>query len=93
MIISKSEIVKIRFNTNFVEGSPSIKEWRVLINNQEYFCNHVSIFCPSFTTKDIIENVGEKWHISCNPAHVEYIVDERLKEEYGSNLFKEIILR
>jgi hypothetical protein len=90
---SNSEIVKIRFNTNFVEGSPSIKEWRVLISNQEYFCNHISIFCPSYTTKDMIEGVGEKWHISCNPSSVEYVKDERLKDEKALNLFKEIILR
>ena len=90
---NNKQIVKIRFNTNFKENNPAIKEWRVLINDQECFCNLVTISCPSYTTKDIIENVGEKWHITCEPSSIEYVKDEQLKEEDGINLFKQIILK
>lgn len=87
------QIVKIRFNTNYIDGDPFIKEWRVIVNNVEFFCNNVSILCPSFTTKDIIENVGNKWHISCQPSSIEYIEDDQIKPEKENRLFKEIILR
>jgi hypothetical protein len=82
--------VKIRFNTNYKEGDGS-KEWRVIINGIENFCNHVIINCPSKTTKDFIEGVGDKWHISCEPKHIDYIKDE-MKTESTTSLFKEIIL-
>ncbi len=83
--------VKIRFNTYFKEGDSKVKEWRVLVNGVEYFCNHVTINCPSKTTKDFIEGIGDKWHISCEPKHIEYIKDERITDD-SSTLFKEIIL-
>ena len=83
--------VKIRFNTNYKEGDPKIKEWRVLVNGFENFCNHVTVNCPCKTTKDFIEGIGDKWHISCEPKSIEYIKDEEVRAEH-SHLFKEIIL-
>ena len=68
-------LVKIRFNTNYNPNDGS-KEWRVLINGFENFCNHVAIKCASKTTKDFIEGVGDKWHISCEASDIEYIKDE-----------------
>jgi hypothetical protein len=87
----KKVVVKIRFNTYFKEGDVKVKEWRVIINGVENFCNHVSINCPSKTTKDFMEGVGYKWHISCEPKHIDYIKDERITDNSG-NLFEEIIL-
>ena len=84
-------LVKIRFNTDFKEGDVKVKEWRILVNGVEHFCNHVTVNCPSKTTKDFIEGVGDKWHISCQPTHIEYINDERITDN-TPNLFKEIIL-
>jgi hypothetical protein len=81
--------VRIRFNTNFREEDKSSKEWRVLVDGVENFCNQVRILCPSETTKDQIEGVGNKWHISCNPARIEYVKDEAA---VAANFFKEIIL-
>lgn len=89
--MEKSLSVKIRFNTYFKEGDAKIKEWRVIVNGIENFCNHVTINCPSRTTKDFIEGIGDKWHISCEPAHIEYIKDEKITDN-TPNLFKEIVL-
>ena len=83
-------IVKIRFNTNYKPADGS-KEWRVLVNGFENFCNHVSINCPSSTTKDFIEGVGDKWHISCNPTDIEYVKDT-VNKNLPENFFREIIL-
>ena len=67
--------VKIRFNTSYMDGDGS-KDWRVIINGIEHFCNHISINCSSKTSKDFIEGVGDKWHISCEPIQIEYIKDD-----------------
>ncbi len=83
--------VKIRFNTNYKDGDSKIKEWRVIVNGFENFCNHVTVNCPCQTSKDFIEGIGNKWHISCEPKNIDYIKDEKIGEE-SSNLFKEIIL-
>ena len=83
--------IKIRFNTNYKEGDNKIKEWRVIIDGVENFCNHVTVNCPSKTSKDFIEGVGHKWHISCEANSVEYIQDETINDK-TLNSFKEIIL-
>jgi hypothetical protein len=83
--------VKIRFNTNYKEEDVQTKEWRVIVNGVENFCNHVTVNCPSKTSKDFIDGVGNKWHISCEATGIEYIKDENLTTN-STILFKEIIL-
>lgn len=82
--------VKIRFNTNYKESDPSTKEWRVLIDGKEHFCNHVKVNCPSQTTRDLIEGVGQKWHISCEASGIEFVRDA--SRTFPDNFFKEIII-
>lgn len=83
--------IKIRFNTNYKENDILTKEWRVIVNGVENFCNHVTVNCPSKTSKDYIEGVGNKWHISCEANGIEYIEDKEIKGK-APNSFKEIIL-
>ena len=83
-------LVKIRFNTNYKPDDGS-KEWRVLVNGFENFCNHVIINCPSKTSKDFIEGVGDKWHITCEANSIEYVKDENLTTN-SAILFREIVL-
>lgn len=83
--------IKIRFNTNYKEGDNQIKEWRVIVDGVENFCNHVTVNCPSKTSKDFIEGVGNKWHISCEANSIEYVKDELLSGE-ATHSYKEIIL-
>ncbi len=88
--MSQKQEVKIRFNTGYSEADPSTKEWRVLINGKEHFCNHVRVNCPSQTSRDLIEGVGQKWHISCVAANIEYIKDS--SGNFPSNFFREIVI-
>ena len=83
--------IRIRFNTNFKGGDTQVKEWRVIVNGVEYFCNHVTVNCPSKTSKDFIEGIGNKWHISCEANSIEFIKDQSISDE-NSKMFKEIIL-
>ncbi len=67
-------IVKIRYKTD--AKSDDILHWRVLIDGQEYSASNVIINCKSKTTKDYIEGVGNKWHISCNPTQIDWLDTE-----------------
>jgi hypothetical protein len=61
-------IVKIRYKT---DAKPEdTLHWRVLLDNVEHHASEVEIFCKSFTTKDLVEEGVEKWHITCEPRQV-----------------------
>jgi hypothetical protein len=66
--------VKIRYNTN--AKSDDKLHWRVIINGVEHLASNVIINCMTRTTKDYIEGVGDKWHISCNPTQIEWVDTE-----------------
>jgi hypothetical protein len=55
-------IVKIRYNTN--AKSEDALHWRVLIDGVEHLASNIIVNCMSYTTRDQIEGVGEKWHIT-----------------------------
>ncbi len=89
--MSKKTLVKIRFNTKYSPTDPQSKEWRVIVSGLENFCNHITIHCPSHTSKDYIEDVGDKWHITCEAEQISYIPDETTLA-LPPNYFKEIII-
>ena len=55
--------VNIRYNTNAAEGD--ILHWRVVIDGIEYLASDVEVNTKLWTTKDFIEGIGWKWHITC----------------------------
>ena len=67
-------IVKIRYKT---DAKPEdTLHWRVMIDDVEYHASSVVINCLSWTTKDMIEGVGEKWHITCEPKQIKWVGEE-----------------
>ena len=61
-------IVKIRYKT---DAKPEdTLHWRVLVDGVEHHASEVKIFCMSFTTKDLVQEGVEKWHITCEPNQV-----------------------
>jgi hypothetical protein len=63
-------IVKIRYKT---DAKPQdILQWRVVVDGQEFHASNVIVNCMSYTTRDFIEGVGEKWHITCEPKLVRW---------------------
>jgi len=66
--------VKIRYNTN--AKAEDILHWRVLIEGVEHLASNVTVNCATQTTKDYIEGIGTKWHISCNPTQIEWVGTE-----------------
>jgi hypothetical protein len=66
--------VKVRYKT---DAKPEDElHWRVMIDGIEHQASHVIINCMSYTTKDMIEGVGEKWHITCTPKQIQWMEKE-----------------
>lgn len=67
-------IVKIRYKT---DAKPEDElQWRVVIDGEEFHASGVVVNCMSWTTRDMIEGVGEKWHVTCHPQQVNWIKKE-----------------
>lgn len=65
--------IKLRYNTAVVIDEQSTEPtlyWRVLIDNVEHLASDVIINVPTQTTKDYIEGVGIKHHITCESDNV-----------------------
>ena len=60
-------IVKIRYNTAV---SDDFLYWRILLEGQERLASEIIINVKTYTTKDFIENVGMKHHITCEANEV-----------------------
>jgi len=55
--------IKLRYNTNNKDDK---NPWRLLIDDVEHLVPAVKfIGIDIITTKDRIEAIGDKWHISC----------------------------
>lgn len=66
--------IKIRFNTKY-QGDGDLP-WRVVINGKEQLASNVIINTISITTKDHIEGIGDKYHITCKADRVYWEKDE-----------------
>ncbi len=67
-------IVKIRYKTDAKENDTL--QWRVLIDGIEHHASNVIINGMCHTTKDYIEGVGDKWHITCYANQVNWLNQE-----------------
>jgi hypothetical protein len=67
-------IVKIRYKT---DAKPEdTLHWRVIVDGVEHHASKVIINCMTYTTKDIVENGVEKWHITCTPQQIQWLDQE-----------------
>lgn len=71
-------MVKIRYNHDAI-NSPL--KWRVTINGKEQLASTVDILVPSVTTVDLVEGVGEKYHISCDPEVIIWEGDKAILKD------------
>jgi len=61
--------IKIRYNT---QCRDDVHHWRVLVDGIETLASEVRIESPSYTTRDLIEGIGEKWHLTTEATTVEW---------------------
>lgn len=59
---NKEQIFQIRYNTQSTDDS---NRWRLLRNGEEILVSDIIINAETKTTKDWVEGVGEKWHVTC----------------------------
>lgn len=52
----------IRYNTHSTDDS---NRWRIIEEEKETLVSEIRINVPSYTSKDLIENTGIKFHIVC----------------------------
>ena len=52
----------IRYNTDSTDDS---NRWRIIEEENETLVSDIRINVPSYTSKDLIEHVGIKFHIAC----------------------------
>lgn len=60
--MQKNHEIKIRYNNTCTDG---IHYWRGIIDGVEYHFSDIEVNVFSWTSKDFVEGVGEKWHITC----------------------------
>jgi hypothetical protein len=60
--------ISIRYNTKATENDTL--HWRVLIDGVESLASDVEVNTKLWTTKDWIEGVGWKWHITCESENI-----------------------
>ena len=60
---STEKSYQIRYNNNSTNDS---NRWRLISEGQEILVTDVIVNSKSYTTKDYIEGVGDKWHITCH---------------------------
>jgi uncharacterized membrane protein len=62
---SKDEIktYQIRYNTQSTDDS---NRWRLITDGEETLVSNIIINTQTKTTKDFIEGVGDKWHVTCD---------------------------
>jgi hypothetical protein len=59
--------IQIRYNTDV---NDDFLYWRVLVDGVENLASDIKINVPSYSTKDFIEGVGMKHHVSCESDNV-----------------------
>jgi hypothetical protein len=62
--------ISIRYNTKAKENDTL--HWRVVIDGIETLASDVEVNTRLWTTKDWIEEVGWKWHITCESTDIQW---------------------
>lgn len=59
---NKEKTFQIRFNTQSKDASD---KWRLIHEGDEILVSDIVIDAKTYTTKNHIDGVGDKWHITC----------------------------
>jgi len=61
MTMNEIKTYQIRFNTNSKDDND---RWRLISDGKEILVSNIFIDSQTYTTKDYIEGLGDKWHIT-----------------------------
>ena len=82
------KVVSIRYNT-LSDGE--VFCWRIVCDGVEYQTNKVVVQGVALTTRDYIDNIGYKHHLTIEDAIVEYSVDYTLIRSSEKLILKDIL--
>lgn len=93
---SNDKVYQIRYNTHSTEES---NRWRLICDNQEILVSNIIINSKTYTTKDYIEGLGDKWHITCigelkvenNVAHINFNKDNAIARHLAKTITWRIV--
>ena len=91
MSLENEKIYQIRYNTNSTNDS---NRWRLICDGQEILVADIIINSQTYTTKDYIEGLGDKWHITCrgeltienNVAHINFKKDNAIARHLAKTI-------
>ena len=91
MSSENEKIYQIRYNTNSTNDS---NRWRLICDGQEILVADIIINSQTYTTKDYIEGLGDKWHITCrgeltienNVAHINFKKDNAIARHLAKTI-------
>lgn len=92
---SNEKTYQIRFNTR---STSEIDRWRLVCGDEEILVSNVIINTKTYTTKDYIEGLGDKWHVSCTGIlnienNIAYITAKRKNNSLKRHLLKTMSYR
>ena len=85
------KVYQVRYNTQSTDDS---NRWRLLCDGQEILVANIVINSQTFTTKDYIKGVGDKWHVTCrgeltienNTAYINFKKDNAIARHLAKTI-------
>lgn len=92
----ESKTYQIRFNTQSTDDS---NRWRLIDDGKEILVSNIVINSQTCTTKDYIEGVGDKWHVTCkgeltikdNVAYIDFKKDNIIARHLAKTITWRIV--
>ena len=93
---NESKTYQIRYNTNSTDDS---NRWRLIDDGKEILVSNIVINSQTSTTKDYIEGVGDKWHVTCkgeltikdNVAYIDFKKDNIIARHLAKTITWRIV--
>ena len=92
----ESKTYQIRYNTNSTDDS---NRWRLIDDGKEILVSNIVINSQTCTTKEYIEGVGDKWHVTCkgeltikdNVAYIDFKKDNIIARHLAKTITWRIV--
>ena len=93
---NESKTYQIRYNTHSTDDS---NRWRLIDDGKEILVSNIVINSQTCTTKDYIEGVGDKWHVTCkgeltikdNVAYIDFKKDNIIARHLAKTITWRIV--
>ena len=92
----ESKTYQIRYNTQSTDDS---NRWRLIDDGKEILVSNIVINSQTCTTKEYIEGVGDKWHVTCkgeltikdNVAYIDFKKDNIIARHLAKTITWRIV--